>query len=105
MWLQLPSPEGIAGGWSNLLMQGPGPEAGTVLATNNASTSGSSIDTVQVATGRVLSSMQIPTGMSLLARDQSGTHFLLSGSNGTAFWSPPRGATKIVGPTDAEAAW
>jgi hypothetical protein len=105
MWLQLPPPKTIDGGWTNLSLQGPGPEAGTVLATNNASTSGSSIDTVQVATGRVLSSMQIPTGTSLLARDQSGTHFLLSGSNGTALWSPPRGATKIVGPTAAEAAW
>jgi hypothetical protein len=78
-WSRVPSPRGLKGGWKYLTLEGAGPRLGTVLVLRSSATSNASaIETEQVATGRILSSDALPGDNTFLARDQSGTHFLIA---------------------------
>jgi hypothetical protein len=103
-WSRVSAPSTLSGGWTHLSLQGPGPIPGTVLATIDSSDRGA-ITTVQISTGRILSQLPLPNGTSFLARDRSGTHFLLSDAQATVRWSPPDHSLQIVGPAAAEAGW
>jgi hypothetical protein len=109
-WSAAPAVRGSSEGWAALALQGPGTTSGTVLAIRSAPPAAGAaiaqtVVTVQVSTGRVLSELSLPTGASFLARDTSGTHFLLADARGTVVWSPREPGGQAVGPAAAEAAW
>jgi hypothetical protein len=107
-WVRAPSPSGVDGGWKYLTLEGAGPRSGTVLVLKSSvSSNASDIETEQVTTGRILSSVVLPANTTFLARDPSATHFLVSslGLSATESWSPSTNQLKPLGPLSSEASW
>jgi hypothetical protein len=104
-WSSLPRPRELARGWNGLALQGPGQAAGTVLATVQGAAGNSTLFTLRVRDGRVLSRHAVPLGTTFLARDRSGTHVLVSDEGNTKLWLPNPGTVTVVGPAASEATW
>jgi hypothetical protein len=107
-WVRVPRPRGVHGGWTDLALEGAGGRPGTVLVLRtSASSSASAIDAEQVATGRILSNYPLPTNTNFLARDPSGSRFLISSplQNATDSWAPSLHQLTRIGPLFSEASW
>ncbi|HVX21418.1 MAG TPA: hypothetical protein VHB02_08720 [Acidimicrobiales bacterium] len=113
-WSPVPAPGGLVRGWAGLQLEGPGPVPGTVLAVAGTSAPApgavAHLLAIDVRTGQVVARHALPAGTTFLARDRTGTQFLLSATasypiGSTLRWTPSRATLVPVAPPAAEAAW
>lgn len=100
-------------GWTTVWLLGPGPTAGTVVATSTAGPLATLV--VRAADGAVLRHHAVPwppgdRGVSVRGVDASGRHFLVATTGPTPTrrlweWTPPSEGLSLVGPADIEATW
>lgn len=100
-------------GWTTVGLLGPGPTAGTVVATSRFDPLETLV--IRAADGEVLRHYPVPSsrrdlGMSVRGVDASGRHFLVAMTAPTPTtrlweWTPPSPRLRLVGTTEIEAGW